>query len=76
MSIPQLLIEPLIPADSDWVKQFTITHWYADMIVMHGQEFAPHSLPGFVAMLDDERIGLVTYLVNDGECEIITLFST
>lgn len=75
MSIPQFTIEPLIPADSDWVKQFTTTHWYADMIVIHGQEFAPHSLPGFVAMLDNERIGLVTYHVEDGDCEIITLNS-
>ncbi|NMG08227.1 GNAT family N-acetyltransferase [Brasilonema sp. UFV-L1] len=70
-----MIIKPLTSATHDWVKHFTVNHWSADTVVAHGKVFSPHLLPGFVAILNNERIGLVTYHICDGSCEIITLDS-
>lgn len=75
MSKSLFIIEPLTPADSQWVKQFIVKRWHSETVVAHGQEFYPHRLPGFVAVSDIERIGLVTYRIGGGSCEIITLDS-
>ncbi|HYN80533.1 MAG TPA: GNAT family N-acetyltransferase, partial [Gemmatimonadaceae bacterium] len=57
------------------MRQFIVKRWLAETVVAHGQEFYPHRLPGFVAVSDIERVGLVTYLIDGGNCEIITLDS-
>jgi ribosomal protein S18 acetylase RimI-like enzyme len=75
MSKSLFTIKPLTPADSQWVKQFIVKRWHAETVVAHGQEFYPRRLPGFVAVSDIECIGLVTYLIDGGSCEIITLDS-
>lgn len=75
MSKSLFTVEPLTRADSQWVRQFMVQRWHAETVVAHGQEFYPHLLPGFVAVLDIERIGLVTYRIDRGSCEIITLDS-
>jgi GNAT superfamily N-acetyltransferase len=35
----------------------------------------PNLLPGFVAELDGERAGLLTYRIEGGECEVVTIDS-
>jgi ribosomal protein S18 acetylase RimI-like enzyme len=61
--------------DRDWVESFTRDHWGAPIVVAHGTVFHPRQLPGFIACEDGERVGLVTYHVDGGDCEIVTLNS-
>lgn len=68
-------IRPVVPADQDWVRQKTIEEWGAEIIVVHSEVFRPAELPGFAAELDGEIVGLLTYRVAEGECEIMTLNS-
>jgi DNA-3-methyladenine glycosylase I len=68
-------IRPAEKDDRNWVAQFLDDHWGSTRIVTRGQVYLAHLLPGFIAVQDDERVGLVTYRTDGEECEIITLNS-
>ena len=50
-------------------------HWGTDRVVVHGTSYYPARLPGFIAMHEEKRVGLITYLMSEGVCEIVTLNS-
>ncbi len=68
-------VAPLEPDDRDWVQTFIAAHWGADAIAVHGTLYAPSALPGFIARLDGQRVGLITYQIGADACEIVTLDS-
>jgi ribosomal protein S18 acetylase RimI-like enzyme/uncharacterized pyridoxamine 5'-phosphate oxidase family protein len=74
-SLP-LQVRPLNTEDREWVRQFTIEHWGDTLVVAHGKVYHPETLPGFVAVLKENRVGLLTYLLEEEQCEIVTLDST
>lgn len=69
-------VRSLESGDRAWVRQFISERWGGETIVVHGDVFCPHKLPGFVAVEDGVRVGLLTYHLGDRGCEIITLDST
>jgi N-acetylglutamate synthase-like GNAT family acetyltransferase len=74
-------IRSLAPEDRNWVAHFLDQHWSSTKIVSRGKAIYAHLLPGFVAELtgapeDAEPAGLLTYNLEGGSCEIITLNST
>jgi GNAT superfamily N-acetyltransferase/general stress protein 26 len=74
-SLP-LQVRPLTTEDSEWVRQGIIKYWGDTLVVAHGKVYQPHTLPGFVAILKGNRVGLLTYSLEDENCEIVTLDST
>jgi 5-(carboxyamino)imidazole ribonucleotide mutase len=48
-------------ADEAWVRRLIVQRWGAANVVVHGTRYYPAELPGFVAVADEERLGLVTY---------------
>lgn len=68
-------IRPLKPEDSDWVSAFITQRWGAETVVGHGIIYYPAQLPGFVAVSGSEKLGLVTYHLEGGNCEIVTIDS-
>jgi len=73
--MPAFIIRPLSSADSDWVSHVMIKEWCGEIVVSHGEIFQPAVLPGFAAILEEQRIGLLTYNITGNQCEIITLNS-
>jgi N-acetylglutamate synthase-like GNAT family acetyltransferase len=73
--MPGFFLRPLEPGDRHWVKEFTAKQWRTDFIVAHGEVHYPAELPGFVALEQEERIGLVTYNISEKGCEIVTINS-
>ncbi len=71
----QLTLQPLAAHDREWVEQFITAHWGAPVVAGHGVVYQPHDLPGFIAMEDGARIGLVTYNIAGTGCEIVTVDS-
>jgi ribosomal protein S18 acetylase RimI-like enzyme len=71
-----VVIRALDANDQDWATQFIADRWGANIVIAHGTIYHPHTLPGFVAVDQDERVGLVTYRIEEGRCEIVTLDST
>jgi ribosomal protein S18 acetylase RimI-like enzyme len=52
-----------------------VTRYWGDPVVRRGEAVPIAALPGFVARLDGERAGLLTYAVRGDECEVVTLHS-
>jgi len=73
----EIRIRPLTAEDEAWVSQYIDYRWGSKRMVAHGQLYVPHTLPGFVALRreSEEKVGLVTYHLDDDACEIVTLDS-
>lgn len=68
-------LEPLEKKDEDWVRVFMVEHWGSEEMVIRGEVVQMVGLPGFAALRDGKRVGLVTYQVSGEECEITSLDS-
>jgi ribosomal protein S18 acetylase RimI-like enzyme len=72
-------IRALADADRPWANALLETHWGSTRIVSRGVVHDLADYPGFVAVQDDERIGLLTYHITRHEtgdqCEITSLDS-
>jgi ribosomal protein S18 acetylase RimI-like enzyme len=68
-------IRPLVDTDRDWVAEIIRDRWGAATVAGHGVVFTPHELPGFAVEERGEPVGLVTYVLDEGECEIVTIDS-
>jgi GNAT superfamily N-acetyltransferase len=73
--MPDITILPINAADHKWVAQFMHEQWGSDKAISRGVVHYPQNLPGFVAMNDGEKVGLVTYNILDESCEIVTINS-
>jgi ribosomal protein S18 acetylase RimI-like enzyme len=68
-------IRPSNKGDRDWTTRFLEEHWHSTRIVTRGRIHYADELPGFVAVQEDEPVGLVTYRIDGDECEIVTMNS-
>lgn len=71
----QFTIRPLTADDAAWVREFWTDHWGSDTMVVHGEVFHAAGLAGFVAEQAAQLVGLATYRIEDGECELLSLDS-
>ena len=70
-------IRPLMGNDKNMVAQFIAECWGVDLVVGHGMAYQPSSLPGFIAIGNNEQVvGLLTYTLADNSCEVVTIDST
>ncbi len=70
-----MIIHPLNSNDREWVSQFILEHWGSNKVVSRGVVYYPQDLPGFVAVYNSEKVGLVTYNITGASCEIVTIDS-
>ena len=73
---PVIEIRETQERDASWIKDMMVSHWGGLEVVVHGDVFIPHLLPGYVAVTTGgERVGLVTFVKQTEQWEIITLNS-
>jgi ribosomal protein S18 acetylase RimI-like enzyme/uncharacterized pyridoxamine 5'-phosphate oxidase family protein len=70
-----ITIQPIAVEDREWVRQFIIEHWGGDMLTSREKLYSADALEGFIAIYDSERVGLITYTIEEHSCEIVTLDS-
>ena len=58
-----------------WARRIIAEHWGSVIVITRGNVHDTSCLPGFVAVRNGRPVGLVTYRVNQGECELVTLDS-
>jgi len=58
-----------------WAAGLLVERWGATRIVSRERVHEASELPALVAILDDERVGLLTYRVDGDSCEIVSLDS-
>lgn len=62
--------------DAEKVVTIMLQHWGSTRVVSKGRVHFPEKLPGFIASFDNKSVGLLTYEIKDGECEVVTLNSS
>lgn len=67
-------IRPIEEIDKEWITSILEKQWGSTKIVTRGKLRQSDKLPGYIALLDDKKVGLITYSIED-DCEIITLDS-
>lgn len=57
------------------LRQFLIEHWGGEEMLTRGHVYRPEQLEGLVVEDGEEWVGLLTFFVKDGECEVTSLDS-
>ena len=68
-------IQEFGPSHRDWATCLLREHWGSPRIVSRGRTYDASEHSGFVALVDQEPKGLVTYRIAEQACEILTLNS-
>ncbi len=68
-------VRPLGEEDRAWAVQLEADSWGEAVVARLGELVDPTRLPGFVAFMDGQRAGLVSYAVRGDECEVVTIRS-
>lgn len=67
-----MTVRPLGEADREWARAKLHELW-GDVVVSRGMTHDATRLPGFVAEERGDRVGLVTYRIDGGNCEVVTI---
>lgn len=65
-------IRDLTPEDKHWVQRVLAQYWGSSVQITRGKKYQADELPGLVAQRDGSEVGLLTYNIENDECEIIT----
>lgn len=68
-------IESFRECHRGWAEQLLESEWGGVEVVSRGRIQDASQLPGLVAQIGDQLVGLVTYRIEDRECELVTLNS-
>src|SRR6476646_4924799 len=68
-------IRPLADEDRPWALEVETESWGTTVVARLGELVDPTVLPGFVASLGGQRVGLVTYAIRGDACEVVTIRS-
>ena len=68
-------VRPLNDDDRAWAVEVEADSWGEPVVARLVELIDPTVLPGFVALLDGRRAGLVTYALRGDECEVVTIRS-
>lgn len=69
------IIIPLTEEEYPWASQLLAKRWGSPEIVTRGTIHKLKDLRGFVAKHEEKLVGLITYRINDNQCEIVSLDS-
>jgi GNAT superfamily N-acetyltransferase len=70
-----VIIRRINERDKEAVFQLLADRWAGPEMLLDGEIVDASALPGYVAYVGDELVGLVTLIKRDGEWEILTLDS-
>ncbi|OGC92028.1 MAG: GNAT family N-acetyltransferase [candidate division Zixibacteria bacterium RBG_16_53_22] len=68
-------IKPVAADDRERARIILTEEWGSARVVSRGKIYQADMLPGFMAMTDNVPVGLVTFNIEAGSCEIVTLNS-
>jgi GNAT superfamily N-acetyltransferase len=69
-------IMPLTVSERSWCDELMMSHFGSARVVSRGKLHDASDLPGLVAVRDGARVGLIIYLLEAPECEIVALVTT
>ncbi len=73
--VTRFTIQPIAETMRSEVAEMLITVWGSDRMVSRGKLWYPGELPGYFAIVDGKPAGLITYHIDNHQCEVVTLNS-
>lgn len=73
--MPVVNYKKLESADKNWATEFIKENWGSNIVIAHNKQYEPAALNGFYAEIENIKVGLVTYIIENENCEIVTLDS-
>jgi GNAT superfamily N-acetyltransferase len=73
--MPIIRIRPVQDDDRGWVAGLLHEHWHSTRVVSRGRVHEADRLPGFIAEVGGEPVGLLTYRIDGKQCELISMNS-
>lgn len=70
-----IIIRSIENKDKRWITNLFNEEWGSTLIITQGEKYYGDQLPGFIAELNGQKVGLITYFIHENECEIISLNS-
>jgi RimJ/RimL family protein N-acetyltransferase len=72
--MPDFRVQPI--SDKARARQFVMDRWGGyDFVVSRGKTHHPAELPGFIVLIDDQWVGMITYHIVGDNCEVVTIDS-
>jgi ribosomal protein S18 acetylase RimI-like enzyme len=71
-----MLVRTLTPKDHEWVVATLEGNWGSTKVARKGELLDASVLPGYVATLDGQRVGLVLSAVRGDEYEVVSISVT
>jgi GNAT superfamily N-acetyltransferase len=68
-------VRPLAEEDRPWAVEIETDSWGEPVVARLGELVDPTGLPGFIAFLNGERAGLLSYALRGDQCEVVTIRS-
>ena len=68
-------IREVTAADGTWVRESLEREWESAIAVSRTRIHHPDRLPGLIAVRSGERVGLLKYMIEDGQLEVVTIQS-
>jgi GNAT superfamily N-acetyltransferase len=70
---PHAAVRPFTAEDADWARELFTERWGGAVSVSRGVAHDATTLPGIVAILHEQRVGIATYRIDGRGCELFTL---
>ncbi len=61
--------------DHAWIRQVAAIFWASTDVVSRGVVHDLLDLPGYIAMIDNQPVGLICYNLDGTQCELVALLS-
>jgi len=68
-----VLVRPLTASDRVWVRATLVRNWSSTTVARRGELIEARDLPGYVALVEGRRVGLVLVQVRDADFEIVAI---
>lgn len=68
-----MLTRPLAPGERPWLSEHLRLAWGSPELVSRGRVHDAGALPAIVSVEGEEIVGVATYRIENGECELVTL---
>jgi len=65
----------IVDGDCEWIRSVFNEHWASSIMVTRGTVHQADQLPGFIAYQGKRKVGLITYIIRNSGCEIVSLNS-
>jgi ribosomal protein S18 acetylase RimI-like enzyme len=71
--ISDIAVRPVEAQERPWLAAHLTRVWRAPEVVTRGRVHDAATLPALVCVAGDEVLGVATYCIDDGQCEVVTI---